>query len=33
MTARNNLLEAEGVRIGPSGRVEMDRYRWHPEEA
>ena len=26
------LLESEGVRFGPSGRVDMDRYRWNPEE-
>lgn len=26
------LLEAEGVRFGPSGRVDMDRFRWNPKE-
>ncbi len=26
------LLEAEGVRFGSSGRVDMDRFRWNPEE-
>ena len=26
------LLEAEGVRFGSSGRVDMKRFRWNPEE-
>ena len=26
------LLEAEGVRFRPSGRVDMDRFRWNPED-
>jgi len=26
------LLEAEGVRFGPSGRVDMERFRWNPDE-
>ena len=24
------LLEAEGVEVGPGGRVDLERYRWRP---
>ncbi|HEY7955177.1 MAG TPA: MGMT family protein [Polyangia bacterium] len=24
------MLEAEGVRFGPDGRIDLDRYRWRP---
>ena len=24
------LLEREGVRFGPSGRIDLDRFGWHP---
>jgi methylated-DNA-protein-cysteine methyltransferase-like protein len=27
---QRRLLEAEGVRFDPRGRVELDRYRWRP---
>lgn len=27
------LLEAEGVRFGADGRIDLDRYRWRPRRA
>src|SRR5262245_51802057 len=27
---QRRLLEKEGVRFGPDGRIDLDRYRWHP---
>lgn len=30
---RRTLLEKEGVRFGPDGRCNLDRYEWFPSDA